>query len=376
MIPYSRQSIAPEDIQAVVEALQSPHLTQGPRVESFERALATYTGAKYLLVFNSATSALYAAYASVGIGEGDEVITTPLSFIATANMILALGAKPVFCDIKPNGNIDERLIPALLTPKTKAIVSVDFAGNPVEFEAISAIAKAHNLAFISDSSHAIGAEYQGCKVATQADATIFSFHAIKPLTTGEGGAIATNDEALYERAKLWRSHGIVKKRLWNSDASSFGFNFRLSDFAAALGESQLKKLDEFIAKRERIAHFYDEALRDSPYFSTLKRGEGNKSTHHLYPIFLHRSLWCPKEEIFSALLERGFGVQVHYKPIHTFSLYRELYPSLSLPVSEEFYLSEISIPCHQEMDLEQAREVVEALEAIGKRYANGYGCEA
>ncbi|WP_332444629.1 UDP-4-amino-4,6-dideoxy-N-acetyl-beta-L-altrosamine transaminase [Wolinella succinogenes] len=364
MLPYSRQSISPEDIQVVIEALNSSFLTQGPRVEAFEEALADYTGAKYALALNSATSALYCAYAAAGIKEGDEVITTPISFVATSNMLLALGAKPIFCDVKEDGNIDESLIPSLITPKTKAIVSVDYSGNPVAFDRIASIAKTHGLAFISDSSHAIGAEFGGKRVGVWADATVFSFHAIKPITTGEGGALVTDDEAIYERAKLLRSHGVEKKRLWNSDVHSWGFNFRMSDFAAALGTSQLKRLSSFIKRREEIALFYDDSFKESPYFTTLSRSKEGKSSHHLYPIFLKQEFWCPKEEIFTALQEHGLGVQVHYKPIHTFSLYDTPRDSLFLPKAESFYLSEISIPCHQEMGLKEAKEVVETLSKV------------
>ncbi|MGP1451017.1 MAG: UDP-4-amino-4,6-dideoxy-N-acetyl-beta-L-altrosamine transaminase [Wolinella sp.] len=364
MIPYSRQSISAEDIDAVAGALASSFLTQGPRVEEFEAALCAYSGAKYALAMNSATSALYCAYAAAGICAGDEVITTPISFVATANMILALGAIPRFCDVKIDGNIDERKILSMITKKTKAIVSVDFSGNPVAFEAISAIAKEHGLAFISDSSHSIGAEFCGAKVGTQADATIFSFHAIKPITTGEGGALLCNDVVIYERAKRIRSHGVVKKHLWNSDVEEFGFNFRMSDFAAALGLSQLHRLDSFIARRAEIAARYDEAFKDSCYFFTLKRNPSGKSSHHLYPIFLNRELWCAKEDIYMAFHERGFGVQVHYKPIHTLSLYKGISPELELRVADDFYLSELSIPCHQEMSDDDVESVIVSVDEI------------
>ena len=370
MLPYSCQCVDSDDIEVLTEVLKSPLLTQGPRVESFEKALASYAGVRHALVFNSATSALYCAYRALGIREGDEVITTPISFVATSSMLLALGAIPVFCDVKPDGNINEEAIPALITHKTRAIVSVDYSGNPVAFDRLREVADSHNLAFLSDSSHSIGAEFKGVRVGNHADATIFSFHAVKPITTGEGGALLSNDEAIYEQAKRIRSHGVVKKHLWNSDVEEWGFNFRMSDFAAALGESQLKKLDRFITQRQELAHFYDEYFRDSRYIHTLKRTREAKSSHHLYPIFLSSSLWCVKEEIFAALHKQGIGVQVHYKPIHTFTLYRKLFPNLSLPNAESFYRSELSIPCHQKMNIKQAREVAEIVCDVVETFAH------
>lgn len=218
MIPYSTQCIEEDDITAVVEILTGSHLTQGAKVEEFEEAIARYVRVRYCVSFNSATSALHAAYASIGIGEHDEIITTPISFVATSNMAVALGAKPIFCDIKRDGNIDETLIEGLITPKTKAIVPVDFAGKPVAIEKIKEIAQKHNLLVIEDASHALGSAVDGKKIGSFADMTVFSFHAIKPITTGEGGAVVTDNESHAKALRLFRSHGIVKKscgiRIW------------------------------------------------------------------------------------------------------------------------------------------------------------------
>lgn len=357
MNPYSTQFIQEDDIASVIEVLHSPTLTQGEQTELFEKELAKYLGVKYVLTFNSATSALYSAYRAYNL-KNSEVITTPLSFVATCNMLLENNAKPIFCDIKTDGNINESKIASLITQNTKAIVSVDYAGKSVEVEKIREIAKEHNLIWISDSSHSFGGEYKGVKIGNFADSTIFSFHALKPITTGEGGALATNDEEIYHKAKLIRSHGLSKKSLWNSEVNQSGFNFRLTDIASALGRSQLKKIESFIAIREEIARFYDETFKDNPYFDTLPIPNFIKSTRHLYPIFLKQNLWCSKEDIFSTLQREGLGVQVHYKPIHLYPLYS---PHAPLYMAENFYKAELSIPCHQKMDLKSAKECSEIL---------------
>lgn len=361
MIPYSRQSIDQSDIDAVVEALKGDFLTGGKKVSEFEEALAKYLDVKYVCVMNSATSALHVAYQIIGLQEGDELITTPLTFAATSNTALQCGAKPIFCDIRFDGNIDERKIEALITPRTKAIAPVDFGGNPLDIHALKIICDKHKLYLIEDASHALGSEIEGVKVGTIADMTIFSFHAIKPITTFEGGAIATNSEAFYEQAKLLRSHGIIKKELWNSDMVLLGENYRLSDVACALGISQLGRLDSFIKRRQEIAHYYDERFLNNPYFFTIPIEPNKKSARHLYPILLDRSLWCSKEEIFKALHGKGLGVQVHYKPVYQFSYYKELLGEMRLSTTEDFYRAELSIPCHQGMSMDDAKMVADIL---------------
>ncbi len=358
MINYSRQSIDNDDIEAVVQALKSDFITGGKRVEEFEEALCRYVGTKYAVAMNSATSSLHVAYLCAELKKDDEIITTPLTFMATSNAALMVGAKPVFCDVKSDANIDENKIESLISPKTKAIVPVDFGGKPVEIQKIKSICKKHNLLLIEDSCHALGSEFNGKKVGIDADIAIFSFHAIKPITTcGEGGALVTNSKEIYKRAKLLRSHAIEKKRVWNSDAFELGYNYRMSDISASLGISQLKKLDRFIEKREQIAKFYDKTFKGNPYFYTQKLPAHIKSSYHLYPIFLDRSLWCAKEEIYEELHKRGIGVQVHYKPVYQFSLYKNLFKEQKLHNAEEVYKSELSIPCHQEMSLEDAKFV-------------------
>ena len=369
MIPYSRQSVNQEDIDEVVRVLQSSHLTQGKEVELFEEAICEYIGCKFAVTFNSATSALLAAYSVAGIGEEDEVITTPVSFVATSNMFVELGAKPVWCDVKLDGNIDERFIERLITPKTKAIVPVDFAGKPVEIEKIKEIADKHNLLLIQDASHAFGSSIEGKKVGTFADMTIFSFHAIKPLTTGEGGCVVTDNEEYAQKLRLFRSHGMVKKQLWTSDMVMMGHNYRLTEFAAALGRSQLKRIDTFIDKRNEIAAYYDERFRGHKLFSTVSLQENTRSSRHLYPIILSPALQCPKEDIFTELQDKGLGVQVHYRPIYQNSFYKEKFGETSLHVSDDFYRSEISIPCHQEMSFEDAKFVADTFLEVVEKYS-------
>lgn len=374
MLPYSTQFIDEDDIAAVVEILKSSHLTQGAKVEEFEKAIAEYVGARYCVAFNSATSALLGAYAVAEISENDEIITTPISFVATSNMAIALGAKPIFCDVKMDGNIDESLIESLITPQTRALVPVDFAGKPVAINAIKAIAKKHNLLVIEDSSHALGSGIGNQKIGSFADMTIFSFHAIKPITTGEGGAVVTNDEAFTQKLKLFRSHGIIKKQLWNSDMVSLGHNFRLTEFAAALGHSQLYKLDRFLQTRNEIARYYDERFAGHKFFSTIAIDSNEQSSaRHLYPLLLSPQLHCAKEDIFTELQTRGLGVQVHYKPIYQNSFYKERFGEQRLTTTELFYKSELSIPCHQKMTMEDARMVADIVLEVMEKYSQ-HGC--
>lgn len=371
MIPYSRQLIDDSDIEAVVSVLKSGFLTQGPRVPEFEERLCELTGAAHAVVMNSATSALYAAYSAMELQVDDEVILPPITFAATANMLCQLGIRPVFADVGPDGAICPASIKEKMTEKTRAVVPVDFAGHPVEMDAIREIAQENGLRVISDSSHALGSAYRGKKVGTLADATIFSFHAIKPITTGEGGALLTDDPEVAEKARRICSHGVVKKQLWNSEMEELGFNFRLSDIGCALGISQLQRLESFITAREKIAAYYDERFASQEWFQTIAVPAESRSTHHLYPILLRQELWCPKEEIFTELRARGIGVQVHYKPVYRYRYYRELLGEIVLPGAEAFYKAELSIPCHQAMSGDDAVWVADQLLEVLEKHAAG-----
>jgi UDP-4-amino-4,6-dideoxy-L-N-acetyl-beta-L-altrosamine transaminase len=374
MLSYSTQLIEDDDIAVVIDVLKSEFLAQGPEVARFEQGLCEYTGAKYAIAFNSATSALLGVYDALNICKGDEIITTPISFVATSNMFVTFGAKPIWCDVRLDGNIDETKIEALITPKTKAIVVVDFAGKPVAMKHIQTIAKAYNLYLIDDASHALGSSIDGKKIGTFGDMSVFSFHAIKPITTSEGGAVLTDDENYALKLRLFRSHGVVKKKFWNSDMVSMGYNLRMTEVAAALGSSQLKKLDRFVAKRNKIAEYFDEQFKNQKLFSTQKLDDNTVSSRHLYPILLNSELHCTKEEIFTAFQQKGLGVQVHYKPIYQNSFYQEKFGKMSLPISNDFYLSEISIPCNQTMSMQDAKYVVDVvIEVVNKFALKGCG---
>lgn len=363
MLTYSHQNITQDDIEAVIKALKDEILTGGKRVNEFEGALCEYVGVQHACVLNSATSALHLAYRALNVKE-KIVLTTPLSFAATANAALMAGAKIEFIDIKNDGNIDEKKLQQRLAKDSTnigAISVVDFAGNSVEMDEILSLAKQYNIPLIDDASHALGAEYKGEKVGKKADLSIFSFHPVKPITTFEGGAVVSDNEEFITKIKLLRSHGIVKKRLWDSDMCDLGYNYRLSDVACALGINQLKKLDRNLEKREQIANFYDKEFEKNPYFSTIKIKDYKKSSRHLYPILLFPEFYCQKEELFENLLKAGLGVQVHYKPTYEFSFYKKLLGEIRLQNADNFYKAELSIPCHQQMSIKDAKFVRDTL---------------
>jgi UDP-4-amino-4,6-dideoxy-N-acetyl-beta-L-altrosamine transaminase len=308
-IPYSRQWIDEEDIKEVESVLRSDLITQGPKPQEFEEKLAGYCGAKYCVVFNSGTSALHAAYFTAGLKKDDELITSPVSFVATANAGIYLNARPVFIDIeKDTGNMDVSKINEKITEKTKLIVPVHYSGHPVEMEAVYNIARERGISIIEDACHALGAKYKNgitgsCKFS---DMTIFSFHPVKHIATGEGGAVTTNSKDHYEKLLMFRSHGITKDKLtdtpdgdWYYEMQFLGYNYRMTDIQAALGVSQLKKLDNFIKRRREIAGIYNNKFKDNPYFDIPPEKDYAYSSYHLYPIRLKDSYKDKKKEIFS-----------------------------------------------------------------------------
>ena len=270
-IPYGRQTLDEKDIQAVVEVLKSDYLTTGPMVAEFERRVADYVGAKYAVAVSNGTAALHIACLAAGIGERDDVITSPITFAASANCVLYCGGKPVFADIdKDTYNISPEELEKGITDRTKAVIPVHYTGQPCDMERIYQIAKKHGLMVIEDAAHALGAVYRGKKIGAISDMTCFSFHPVKPITTGEGGMVTTNDEALYKKLLLFRSHGITRAEeylsenqgAWYYEQIELGYNYRITDIGCALGNSQLDKLDDFIARRREIAARYDEAFQD------------------------------------------------------------------------------------------------------------------
>ncbi|OJZ94899.1 UDP-4-amino-4,6-dideoxy-N-acetyl-beta-L-altrosamine transaminase [Helicobacter pylori] len=356
---YSEPCLDEEDKKVILEVLNSKQLTQGKRSLLFEEALCEFLGVKHALVFNSATSALLTLYRNFSDFSADcnEIITTPISFVATANMLLESGYKPVFAEIKNDGNIDELALEKLINEKTKAIVSVDYAGKSVEIESIQKLCKRHSLSFLSDSSHALGSEYQNKKVGGFALASVFSFHAIKPITTAEGGAVVTNDNELYEKMKWFRSHGMIKKDFFEGEVKSIGHNFRLNEIQSALGLSQLKKAPLLMQKREEIALVYDRIFKDNPYFTPLHPLLKDKSSNHLYPILIRQKFFTCKKLILENLHKRGILAQVHYKPIYQYQLYQQLFNTAPLKSAEDFYCAEISLPCHANLDLESVQNI-------------------
>ncbi|AFJ81984.1 spore coat polysaccharide biosynthesis protein C [Helicobacter pylori XZ274] len=356
---YSEPCLDEEDKKAVLEVLNSKQLTQGKRSLLFEEALCEFLGVKHALVFNSATSALLTLYRNFSDFNADcnEIITTPISFVATANMLLESGYKPVFAGIKNDGNIDELALEKLINKKTKAIVSVDYAGKSVEIGSIQKLCKKHSLSFLSDSSHALGSEYQNKKVGGFALASVFSFHAIKPITTAEGGAVVTNDGELYEKMKLFRSHGMLKKDFFEGEVKSIGHNFRLNEIQSTLGLSQLKKAPFLMQKREEVALTYDRIFKDNPYFTPLHPLLKDKSSNHLYPILMRQKFFTCKKLILENLHKCGILAQVHYKPIYQYQLYQQLFNIAPLKSAEDFYCAEISLPCHANLNLESVQNI-------------------
>lgn len=370
-IPYSRQTIGPDDIRAVVKVLKSAFITQGPAVPEFEDALARACGARYVVAFSSGTAALHAAYAAAGISRGNEVVTSPLTFAATANMVLAHSATPVFADIDTmTGNLDPAVVEKKITKKTKAIVVVDYAGLPADLGAFRTLAKKHKLILIEDAAHALGATYKGRSVGTQSDMTMFSFHPVKSITTGEGGAIATNSKAYCERLRMFRSHGLTKDpqkfkytgfAAWHQEVQALGFNYRLTDIQAALGLSQIKKLDQFIAKRRVAARRYLELLADVPGIKLPPRSGLMNSAWHLFVVRVDAR---KRDRVFNAMRARGIGVQVHYLPVYRHPYYESLgYRAGLYPKAGAFSESAISIPLYPTITVQEQKKVVRALVA-------------
>jgi len=330
MIPYGHQAIDKKDIAAVIKVLKSDWLTQGPKVLEFEKVLAKYCGAKYAVAVCNGTSALHLAYSAVGLKKGDEIITTPNTFVATTNMLLALGVKLVFCDIRLDTyNIDEEKIEKLITKKTKAIVPVHFAGQPCEMDKIKRIAKKYKLAVIEDASHALGAEYRGKKIGNCqfSDMTVFSFHPVKSITTGEGGAILTNNEKYYKKLISLRSHGIYKDKKGKNVMMELGYNYRITDIQAVLGASQLRKLDGFIKSRHQIVKWYRQELKYVNGVILPVELKNDFSAWHLYVIRVKNEKL--RDKLSSYLKQNGVSVNFHYPAVYSHPYYKKLgYKSL------------------------------------------------
>lgn len=379
-IYYGRQWIDEEDVRAVASVLTSDFITCGPKVEEMERALETYTGAKYAVAVSNGTAALHCACIAAGVGEGDEVITTPLTFAASANCALYCGATPVFADVDPETyNIDPKSIREKITKRTKAIVAVDFTGQAVAYEEIRKICDEYNLIFIEDAAHSIATKYNGKAVGSLADMTTFSFHPVKTITSGEGGAILTNNEELYKKLVLAHTHGItrdpqemeeVPEGPWYYEQVSLGYNYRLTDFQAALILSQLKKLDMFAARRKEIVAKYDEAFSQIPEIIVQKEIPQSDTCRHLYIIRLDlEKLTCTRREFFDAMSAENVQCQVHYVPVYWFPHYKHLgYQKGLCPVAEEIYKGIMSIPLYPKMTNQEVEDVIHAVKKVVENY--------
>lgn len=369
MIPYGRQWIDEDDIEEVIKVMNSDWLTTGPKVEEFENLLCKYVGCKHSVAVNSGTSALDVAVGALDLPEGSEVITTPFTFAATSNSLLYNRLKPVFADIKKDTrNIDPEDIRHKITPKTKAISYVDYAGHPCDIKEIKEIAEEHSLYLIEDACHALGASYYGKKLGNFADLTVFSFHPVKPITTGEGGAVVANNSELAERVRLLHSHGIDKnatKRYgpdagWAYDMKMLGRNYRMTDIQAALGISQLKKLDIFIEKRQKIAELYSELLGDCEFVEAPIAKEGIRHGWHIYTILLKG---VNRDKFFTYMRKSGIGVNVHYIPIyrHTFYINNFNFNKDDYPVTEDIFKRIVTLPIYPKMSDEDIELVVKAI---------------
>ena len=381
-LPYGRQTMTEEDIESVVEVLRSDWLTTGPKVREFEEAVADFAGTRYAVAFSSGTAALHGAAFAAGLEAGDEAITTPMTFCATANCVLYMGAKPVFADIVPDTlNIDTDKVAELITPRTKAILPVDFAGHPVDLDVILELADQHGLIVIEDAAHALGAEYQGKKVGGISHMTMFSLHPVKHITTGEGGIITTNDPYLAQRLKMFRTHGIDPDRRlnqadtdgsWFYEMTELGFNYRLTDIGSALGLSQLKRLPELVSRRREIAAEYSEQLKDVPGIVLPVENQDRFSSWHIYTIRLDTAkLNVGRREVFEALRAENIGVNVHYIPVHLHPYYRDKfgYARGDYPIAEDCYDRLITLPLFPDMSESDVDDVVKATKKVFENYA-------
>lgn len=378
MLPYAHQCVDELDIQVVVQTLRSEWLTTGPKVAEFEASFAARVGASYAVAMSSGTAALHAAVFAAGIGAGDEGITTPLTFVASANCLLYQGARPVFADVQPDIlTLDPIQVEAKITPRTKALISVDYAGQPADLDEINDIAKRHSLVVIEDAAHALGAKYKGACVGRLATMTVFSMHPVKHITTGEGGVVTTDDADLAGRLRIFRNHGITtenrqrqQSRGWSYEMVALGYNYRLTDIQCALGLAQLEKLDRWLERRHAIAARYNEAFREIPAIEVPVARFDRKPAWHLYVIRLNLDeLRVSRSEVFKALRAENIGVNVHYIPVPMHPHYQKLgYKPGQWPVAESTYERLISLPMFPAMSDSDVDDVIEALKKVISEY--------
>lgn len=379
-LPYGQQWINENDINVVVNILKSSFLTTGPKVRELEEKIADYVGAKYAVAFSNGTAALHAACFTAGIREGDEVITTPLTFAASANCVLYQGGKPVFADIDPKTyNIDVNDIERKITDKTKAIIPVDFTGQAVDLDTIMEIAEKYNLIVIEDAAHALGTEYKKKRVGSIADMTEFSFHPVKHITTGEGGIITTNNEDFYNKLSLFRTHGITRdinllvnkeQGPWYYEQLELGYNYRITDIQCALGISQMDRIDDFILRRRELVARYNELLSDIDGVIIPYQESFSNSSWHLYVIQIELEKFrCSRKEIFQALQSENIGVNVHYIPVYYHPYYmKKGYKKGLCPKVENLYDRIITLPLFPKMKEKDLKDVVKAVDKVLAHY--------
>ena len=379
-LPYGHQSIDEADIQAVVDVLRSEWLTTGPRVNEFEEAVAARVGARHAVTFSSGTAALHAAAFASGLKPGDEAITTPMTFAATANCVLYQGATPVFADVNTDSlNLDPEQLKRRITHKTRVIVPVDYAGHPADLDVIRSIAAEHRLIVIEDACHALGAKYRGRTVGSISDMTVFSFHPVKHITTGEGGMVTTDNAGFAETLRRFRNHGISSDAYqrqtagqWYYEMVLLGLNYRMPDILCALGDQQLKRLDANLARRREIAARYSEAFRELPFIVLPQTKPEMDHAWHLFPIRLQlEKLSADRSQIFSALRAENIGVNVHYIPVHLHPYYRDRfgYRGGEYPVAEQAYERLISLPMFHGMTDRDIEDVILAVSKVVEHYS-------
>ncbi|HEV7603965.1 MAG TPA: DegT/DnrJ/EryC1/StrS family aminotransferase [Candidatus Limnocylindrales bacterium] len=380
LLPYAHQVIDERDIDAVSAALRSDWLTTGPRVPAFEAGLTAATGARHAVAFSSGTAALHGAAAAAGLGPADEAITTPMTFVASANAILYVGATPRFADVDPGSLlIDPDAVAAAVTARTRAIVAVDYAGQPADYAALRAIADeapAGPLTVIADASHSLGAIFDGRSVGTLADLTVLSLHPAKILTTGEGGAVLTDRDDLAAALRRFRNHGIetelAARRDWTYAMVELGYNYRLTDIAAALGSAQLSRLETWLVRRRQLATRYLEMLAGHPAIELPQVDRRSDPAWHFMFVQLRLDrLTADRGQFYHAMRAEGIGVNVHYIPVHAHPFYRQRFPGLSFPVAEAAYERLLTLPLHAGMSDADLDDVVEALDKVTAAYADG-----
>lgn len=373
---YGHQYIDDADIQAVVQVLKSDYLTCGPKITALEERLCELTGAKHACAVSNGTAALHIACQAIGIGPGDEVITTPVTFAASANCALYCGARPVFADIDPaTYNIDPKSVEEKITDKTKAVVAVDFTGQAVKLKELKQICNKHNLVLIEDGAHSIGTKYEGRPVGSIADITTFSFHPVKTVTGGEGGAVLTNDSAIAKKLYLYRSHGITRDTEfmenepeggWYYEQIGLGMNYRMTDMQAALVLSQLDKLQQFSDRRKAIVEKYNDAFEDLDGVIVQKEIPESETTRHLYILQLDlEKLNCSRREFFDAMAAENVCCNVHYIPVYYFPYYKKLgYRKGLCPNAEKLYEGIMSIPLYYSLTEQDTDDVIRAVKKL------------